>query len=317
MDGSRRSGIALVAALALMAVIALLVAGAAAATNLTQRMSRLARTDGSLTSAADLALTTVLADWRQLALADLPLGTPTALDIPIPGAADVHAVVVVTRLPLGILWMVADVSVDADHGHRRVNLVAAFPSLGRRVAAAVTSRGDIQLNTGVTFAADSDSDPECATADGRPIAVAPGAAVIGIDSSSVAISTDALDSATYFLTERQLTALRDGGHLIRVFGDTTIAGGTFDGILIVDGALTISGPYAATGVIVARGPIDATSGGFSLTGALMSYAPTNSGAPTIKFSGVTIRYSLCAVDRALRRTLVPRPVVQRSWAEVF
>jgi hypothetical protein len=42
-----------------MAVIALLVAGAAAATNLTQRMSRLARTDVSPTSAADLALTTV------------------------------------------------------------------------------------------------------------------------------------------------------------------------------------------------------------------------------------------------------------------
>ena len=312
-----RRGIALLAALALMAVIALLVAGAAAATNLTQRTSRLARTDVSLTTAADFALTTVLADWRRLALADLPLGTPTAFDIPIPGAADVHVVVSVTRLPLGVLWMVADASVSADQGHRRVNVVARFPSIRRRVPAALTSRGDVQLDASVTFAADSSSDPECAAPGGRPIAVAPGASVTGIDTSNVGVSADALDSATFYLTARQLTALRDGGQLIRVFGDTTISGGSLDGILIVDGALTISGPYTATGVIVARGPIDATRGAFSLTGALMSYAPKDFGVPTIKFSGVTIRYSMCAVDRALRRTLIPRPVVQRSWAELF
>jgi hypothetical protein len=141
--------------------------------------------------------------------------------------------------------------------------------------------------------------------------------VTGIDTSNVAVSAAALDSATFYLAARQLTALRDGGQLIRVLGDTTISGGSLDGILIVDGALTISGPYTATGVIVARGPIDATRGAFSLTGALMSYAPKDSGVPTIKFSGVTIRYSMCAVDRALRRTLIPRPVVQRSWAELF
>jgi hypothetical protein len=300
-----------------MAVIALLVAGAAAATNLTQRTSRLARTDASLTTAADFALTTVLADWRPLALADLPLGTPTVFDIPVPSAADVHAMVAVTRLPLGVLWMVADASVNADHGHRRVNLVAQFPSLGHRVAAALTSRGDVQLGAGVTFTADSSTDPECAASGNRPIAVAPGATVSGTDSANVAVSDDALDSATYYLAARQLTALRDAGRLIRVFGDTTIAGGSLDGILMVDGALTISGPFTATGVIVARGPIDATSGAFSVTGAVMSYAPKNSVVPTIKFSGVTIRYSLCAADRALRRALIPRRVVQRSWAEVF
>ena len=69
-------GVALFAALALMSVIALLVAGAAASTRASQRASRLARTDASLTTAADYALANVLADARGLGFADLPLGRP-------------------------------------------------------------------------------------------------------------------------------------------------------------------------------------------------------------------------------------------------
>jgi hypothetical protein len=81
--------------------------------------------------------------------------------------------------------------------------------------------------------------------------------------------------------------------------------------------LTVAGPFAATGLIVARGRIEATGGSFSVTGAVMSYAPKDFGAPTIKFSGVTIRYSPCVLDRALRRAVLAHPVVQRSWAELF
>ena len=103
-----------------------------------------------------------------------------------------------------------------------------------------------------------------------------------------------------------------------MLGDTTISTGSFDGILMVDGALTIAGPFTMSGLIVARGAIDATAASsLSLVGAVMSFAPRGSGAPAIKFSGVTIRYSRCAVDRALRRALIPRRVVQRSWIELF
>src|SRR4051795_1287625 len=99
MPPRARRGIALLAALGVMAVIALLVAGAAAASNLSQRTAHLARTDISLTTAADLALATVLGDWQHLALADLALGTTTSFDVPIPGSAEVHVAVAVTRLP--------------------------------------------------------------------------------------------------------------------------------------------------------------------------------------------------------------------------
>ena len=223
----------------------------------------------------------------------------------------------VTRLPAGVLWMVADALAGADRGHRRVNLVAGFPSLGGRVAGAVTARGDVEIGSDVTFLTDSSTDPECAAAAGRPIAIAPSAIVTGIDSTAIAVSASALDSATYYLTARQLAVLREAGRFVHALGDTTISTGAFDGILIVDGALTIAGPFSATGLIVARGAIDATAGSFSLVGAVMSFAPRGSGIAAIKFSGVTVRYSQCAVDRALRRALIPRRVVQRSWIELF
>jgi hypothetical protein len=310
-------GVALFAALALMSVIALLVAGAAASTRSSQRASRLAHTDALLTTAVDYALATTLGDASGLALADLPLGTPRLFDTPIPSAADVHVVVAVTRLPAGVLWMVADAFAGADRGHRRANLVTAFPWLGERVGAAVVSRGNVDIGPDVTFLADSSTDPECAALAQRPISVAPSALVSGIDSTAISVSMSALDSATYYLTARQLDRLREGGRVVHVVGDTTIAAGSFDGILIVDGALTFAGPFSATGLIVARGSIDATAGSFSLVGALMSFAPATSGAAAIKFSGVTIRYSQCAVDRALRRGSIPRRVVQRSWVELF
>ena len=311
-----RRGIALFAALALTAVIVLLVAGATAASRSDQRASRLARTEAVLTAAADYALAIVTRDASSLALADLPLGTPTLIDAPIDGAPDVRVAVAVTRLPAGVLWMVADASAATDQGRRRVNLVTVFPWVGR-VFAPVVTRGDVDIGPGVAFLADTSTDPECASLVGRPIVVAPSASVSGIDSSMIAASSSALDSATYFLTGRQLAVLDASGRVVHVRGDTTIESGSFDGILMVDGNLTIAGPFAATGLVVARGSVNATAGSFSLVGALMSFAPKNSSVAAIKFSGVTIRYSQCAVDRALRRAVNPRRVSQRSWAELF
>jgi hypothetical protein len=311
-----RRGIALFAALALTAVIVLLVAGATASSRSDQRASRLARTDAALTVAADYALAIVVRDAARLALADLPLGISTLVDIPIVGAADVRVIVGVTRLPAGVLWMVADASSATDEGHRRVNLVTAFPWVGR-VVAPVVARGDVEIGPGVAFVADTSTDPECTSVVGRPIVVAPSASASGIDSSMIAVSPSALDSATYFLTARQLAALDESGRVVHVLGDTTIDSGSFDGILMVDGNLTISGAFAATGLVVARGSVNATAGSFSLVGALMSFVPKNSSVAAIKFSGVTIRYSQCVVDRALRRAVNPRRVSQRSWVELF
>jgi hypothetical protein len=299
-----------------MSVIALLVAGAVASMRLGQRSRRLMATDALLTTAADYALGTALADWRRLRLADLPLGQPTALDIPT-SQGGIHARVVITRLPLGLLWLVADVSAGDDRGHRRTNLVVRFRPVGPVPSAPIVAQGDVQLGSGVVFAADTSQDPECAVWSGPRVVVAPGSEVGGLDSATVVTSAGAADSASFFLTPRQLAALGETGSVVHVMGDTAIDGGSFDGLLIVEGSLTITGTFVANGLIVARGPVEVASGSFSLTGAVMSYAAKVSGKPAIKFLGVTIRYSPCTVHRMLRRAVVPRSVSQRSWAELF
>ena len=311
-----RRGVALFAALSLTMIVGLLIAGSVATTRVLQRSSRVERADVALTMDADDALVSVLAKLHALNLDDLPLGQRTAIPVAVENAR-AAASVAVTRLPAGVLWLVSDVSgIGADEGHRRANLVARFPSILPRGGAAIVSRGDVELATDVSITADTDTESDCEDPLGAVVAIAPGAQSTVPDTSLVSTRAEAGDSATYLLTGRQLSALERTGRFDHVRGDTTITGGAFDGILIVDGSLTISGPFTATGLLVARGPIVA-DGGVTIIGSVRSFAESSIGKLAIKFSGASIRYSRCAVERALRRALDAHAVAQRSWSEIF
>jgi hypothetical protein len=314
----RRNGIALLAALAVMTLIALLVVGALASSTLAQRASRLSHTDALLTAASDYALNSVLADPRGYGLADLPFGESRSFDIPIPDDAGVLVDVAATRLRAGIVWLVADASLAGmDQGHRRINVVARFPLVGRLPGAAIVSRGAVSLGPNVALPSDLSGEPDCSQAGGADILLPPGVDASGADGVRVGHDSKAADSATYYLTARQTTALASAVNVVHVRGDTTIAGGTFDGILIVDGSLTVAGPFAVNGLVIAGGRVDARSGGLVITGALLSFAADAAGDAAIKISDATVRYSGCAVERVLRSASPPHPVHQRSWAELF
>ena len=311
-----RRGVALFAALSLTMVVGLLIAGAVATTRLIQRSWRFERTDVALSMDADASLGAVFSRLHGLGLDDTPLGKPAIVSVSLENARG-GAKVSVTRLPLGVLWMVADVSGAAgDDGHRRVNLIARFPSILPRASAAVVARGDVDLATNVSLTTDPNTEADCEDPHGAVVAVPPGAKVSFSDSSAVVSRPEASDSASYLLTALQLATLHRSGRFDHVLGDTTISGGAFDGVLVVDGSLTITGPFTATGLIVARGPIVAT-GPITITGSVRSFSQPGIGKLAIKFSGAAIRYSRCAVDRALRRALDARVVSQRSWAELF
>jgi hypothetical protein len=316
----RRHGIALLAALAVMTLVALLVVGALASSTLAQRSSRLSHTDALLTAAADFALNSVLADARGYGLADLPLGVSRAFVLPFPDDTGVHVDVAVTRLRAGALWLVADASLSGtDQGHRRANLVARFPMVGAPAGSGVVSRGAVSLGRNVAFPSDTASETDCGQPSAADLLLPLAVDVTGGGAAAarVAHSAAAADSATYYLTGRQITALAPAANVIHVRGDTTISGGTLDGILIVDGSLTIAGPFVAIGLVIARGRVDARAGGFVLTGALLSFAVPPAGVPAIDISDATVRYSGCAVEHVLRAAIPPRPVHQRSWAELF
>jgi hypothetical protein len=306
----------LFAALSLTMIVGLLIAGAIATTRLAQRSAVVERTDVALSLDAEEALSVVLAKLHTLGLDSTPLGKRVSVAVP-DGNTVATANVSVTRLPWGVVWLVSDVSATAPvAGHRRQNLVARFPSILRRTSGAIVARGNVELSSDVSITTDTISEPDCEDPGGAVVALAPGAKGTLPDTASIAVSAEANDSATYLLTAFQLAALQHSGRFVHALGDTTIGGGAFDGVLVVEGSLTITGPFIATGLIVARGPIVAT-GGVSIVGSVRSFAEQSIGKLAIKFSGASIRYSRCAVERALRLALDARPVVQRSWAEIF
>ena len=306
---------ALAAALGLVALLGVLIAGALASSIAARRAAWLSQSDAALTAGADYALGAVLADWQESLLADLPLGVPRVFESTIMQSAPVHATTVATRLPDDLLWLVADARTDRlDHGRRRFGLIARFGVPGPPPPAAIVARGAVGLGD-VKVSSDSAGDADCAPpAGGADILVAPGAAWTANDSVRVSIDGRALDSATYFLAARQRPWLDSAVALRHVAGDTTIAGGSYQGILLVDGSLRITKPFAATGLVIARGSVEAIDT-VSIVGAMLSFATAPQTAMSLS-SGV-VRYAPCVIARMLRRASPPRPVHARSWSEIF
>ncbi len=97
-------------------------------------------------------------------------------------------------------------------------------------------------------------------------------------------------------------------------GDLSVSGGSASGLLIVDGRLHITGPFMFSGLIIARGGVETSGSGTTISGALLSFAPSN---PGVQLRGVTLQFAPCAVLRALESAISPRPVRERSWAELY
>lgn len=309
---TRRRGIAFIAALGLLMLLGVLIAGVAASSSVSQRVTRLSHSDAILAASADYALNTLLAQWKESLLADLPLGIATSFESVVEQSAPVQVHATATRLAGGVLWLAADARLDGVNGaRRRFGLVARFPALGPVPPGALVARGNVSVSD-VRFDSDTAGDADCAVRAAAAIIVAPGATWSSSDSVRAATDARAADSATYFMTSRQIAALAVANGARIVAGDTTITGGSYKGILLVDGALRITGPLVATGVVVARGPIAATDS-VHVTGAMLSFAPS----PSIELHGGTIVYSPCVIARLLRLASPPRPVRERSWSEIF
>ena len=88
------------------------------------------------------------------------------------------------------------------------------------------------------------------------------------------------------------------------------------GILLVDGDLSIAGGFNWVGLIIATGSVKTGNGNSTVTGALMA-ANADIGDVT-SFSGTpVVSYSKCAVDYVLNSSAVARPLAMRSWGQVF
>ena len=313
---TKRSGVALFAALALLGVLALVIGAGLAAFRLASRSSAFARTDAVLTAAAEYAINSAASGARSFGLDTLPLGVPLTLTPSVSGATSVVPVVVATRLANDVEWLVADVADSGvAGGHRRINLVARWRLPTTPPPSPLVARGDVRL-AGTSFVIDTTGDADCRATSVQYVTLAPGASLASAAGVSTSFSARAADSSTYLLAATQTSQLTNANAVTRVAGDTTISGGSFEGILIVRGALTIAGSFSASGLIISAGPIIATGAGVVVTGAMMSFLPPSS-QPAIDLGPAVLRYSRCLVARALRRAIPLRPVRERSWAELF
>ena len=310
-----RLGMALVMALTLLAVLGIAIAGGLAHTVASQRAATLSQNAVVLDAAADRALGTMLGEANSYGLATIELGETRVFNMDAVDAPAISSTVAVTRLTGGVIWMVAAATPRRDTVvARRVNLIARFPSIGALPPAAIVTRGSLQLGDDVRFTVDTTRNADCDAGNGPAVIVASGASVRAPAGVSVDTSSAARDSATYYLTEAQLALLSAATGVRRVAGDTTITDGTFDGILIVGGTLTLRGTFAASGLIIVRGGVDGANAAFTLRGALLSFAASN--VSTI-LTAVSVEYAPCVVARVMRVALPPRVVRLRSWAEIF
>lgn len=308
---------ALVAALTLITLLGIGVAALVASSVSSQRAIRLGQSGATALASADYAVWSVLGDAQALHLASIPLGVVQRFGVAVPQTAGPRVDVGVTRLPHGVLWMVADAELSGlDSGARRVNVIARFPEVAPLPAAAIESRGDVALAADVTISTDSTGEADCAAASGGPgVVIAPGVTATAPPDVRVETRAIAADSNSYLTTARQRSILDTGVGVTHVLGDTTIGGGSFDGILIVDGALTITGPFIVTGLVVALGSVRVAGGSLILTGALL--AAHSGPGRALDLASATLKFSPCVVAFRLRKSTPPRRVRERAWSELY
>lgn len=86
-----------------------------------------------------------------------------------------------------------------------------------------------------------------------------------------------------------------------------------EGLVAIDGDLVIRGSLTVRGLLVVRGSVDATAGQLDVEGALVIYAPN--GATSRFGNNTSVRYSQCALRRALAAVSIPDSHPFRIWSE--
>ena len=100
-------------------------------------------------------------------------------------------------------------------------------------------------------------------------------------------------------------------------GDLSINGNMGQGILLVNGNLSIQGNFTFYGPVIVRGTVKLTGTGNHINGAVLAANVIDSTATTSLTGNSAIQYSSCANSQALLRTALPAKAPQRSWSELF
>ncbi len=102
--------------------------------------------------------------------------------------------------------------------------------------------------------------------------------------------------------------------IIYVNGNLKITGGRGQGILLVEGDLSVQGGFEFFGPVIVRGHLETQGTGGHFNGGVMA-ANVDLELSTVLGDAV-ITYSSCAITRALQASAMGRGLRQRSWVEL-
>jgi hypothetical protein len=99
--------------------------------------------------------------------------------------------------------------------------------------------------------------------------------------------------------------------IIHWTGNLTVYGGTGQGILVVDGDLTVSGGFTFDGLVLVGGGLTIAGAGVRMTGAIQVDDERGKGSEVVGPS--SLKYSRCALARSLLFLGRSEPLWQRGW----
>ncbi len=103
--------------------------------------------------------------------------------------------------------------------------------------------------------------------------------------------------------------------LVFVGGDLEIRGGRGQGVLVVDGDLSVTGSFTYAGLVLVNGTVMIAGLGTRIYGAVM-VADSRRGQSQVA-AGASISYSSCGLRRAVIGSGQPWPLERRSWFRAY
>jgi len=98
---------------------------------------------------------------------------------------------------------------------------------------------------------------------------------------------------------------------------TKFAAGTRgQGTLLIDGDLELVGGFEWVGLVVIRGSLKVSGNGNKITGAVLAQGVNLVSSGSVS-GDVDVVYSKCAIDKAVGGATLARPLLQRSWAQIY
>jgi hypothetical protein len=102
---------------------------------------------------------------------------------------------------------------------------------------------------------------------------------------------------------------------IHALGDLKLSTGVGEGILLVDGNLTVTGNFQFTGAVIVRGTYNSYGNGNKVTGAV--WAANMALDDNDMFGNGGIQYSSCALLPLLQGRGYPKQAKQRGWVNLY